>query len=121
MDIIKSKFIAFAYTLKLNSLTATKADYATFFDKLKKFNIECEYKIMEYDASGRLHYHGIIYLPKGFFRKRICIPGMHIKLVELYSRDGWLSYIKKDTHWDDYDHEDIQDLIENPLPQKKLI
>jgi hypothetical protein len=118
MNIIKSDTIAFCYTLKLNRLGATAADYDTFFDKCLKFNIKVEYKITELDSSGRLHYHGILYLKKGFFRKRICVPGMHIKLVECNNKEAWMNYIHKDVYWKYL--EDEQDKIENPLPTKKL-
>lgn len=93
MDIIKSTKIAFAYTVK--TLTSNN-DYQVFFDKLSKLSVKVEYKISELDSKGKLHYHGILYLDKGFYRKRICVSGFHVKLVELHDRVGWLKYIHKD-------------------------
>lgn len=97
MEITKADLIAFAYTVKtLGASDCTEADYAPFFDKIAKFGITCEYKIPEKDKNGKLHYHGILYLKKGFFRKRIMCKLFHIKLVELYDRKGWMKYIHKD-------------------------
>lgn len=96
MNIIKSDFIAFAYTVKINSLGSTEADYDKFFDKLSHLNIKVEYKISEFDKSNRLHYHGILYLAKGFYRKRICLKPYTVKLTEIYNKAGWEKYIHKD-------------------------
>lgn len=99
MEITKSDFVAFAYTVKFNKPLLdppTDADYKPFFDRLDKYKIRVEFKISELDKRGHLHYHGILYLRKGFYRKRCCIPGMHIKLDELYDKKGWVKYIHKD-------------------------
>lgn len=97
ISIRKADCIAFAYTVKiLQGNAATKQDYAPFFNKLDKLKIPVEYKICEKDSKGKLHFHGILYLKKGFFRKRICVKGIHVKLVELYDRKGWIKYIHKD-------------------------
>ncbi len=93
MDIIKSTKMAFAFTVK--TLTS-EINYDAFFKKLSKLSIKVEYKISELDSKGKLHYHGILYLDKGFYRKRICVTGYHVKLVELHDRQGWLKYIHKD-------------------------
>lgn len=97
IKVTKSDFIAFAYTVKtLGTTDVTEADYAPFFEKLSHFKIQVEYKVGEKDKCGKLHYHGILYLPKGFFRKRIMCQKFHIKLVELYDKKGWMKYIHKD-------------------------
>lgn len=98
METLRAGFIAFAFTVKIirRGTTPTEDDYLPFFAKLAKFQIEIEYKIPEFDKMGRLHYHGIIYLKKGFYRKKICVPGMHIKLEEIYDKKGWEKYIHKD-------------------------
>lgn len=120
MDITKSEFIAFAYTIKALGAVDGDHDYSLWFEKLKKFDISVEYKIAERDSLGKVHYHGIIYLPKGFFRKRLMMKGFHIKLVELYDRSGWVKYIMKDVElWrlDEHpDPDDSDELIED-VPQ----
>lgn len=116
MQITKAGFIAFAYTIKHNSGDPDKVcetHYEPIFHKWKQLGLELEYKIKEKDKQGRLHYHGILYLPKGFFRKRLMCKASdgkqyHIKLDEIFNRKGWIKYIEKDVKYnyleDDYDH-----------------
>lgn len=122
MDIVKKNYIAFAYTIK--SLGVNKDDdYSPFFNKLKRLNITVEYKISERDSKGKLHYHGIIYLKKGFYRKRLLLRGYHIKLEEIYDKAGWIKYIHKDVYWDyvEPDSEEyIDDYVESVKPTKRL-
>lgn len=85
-----------------------------------------------------LHAHGIIELKKGYLRKRLMKDGYHIKLEELYNKEGWLKYIRKSEdkifvncnfNYEPTD-EDIKDLAEyndeyrgnifNDLKKKKL-
>lgn len=97
MDISTSSTIAFAYTIKiLGTRDVTTADYDPFFTRLNKLSINVEYKVSEKDKLGKVHYHGIMYLSKGFYRKRIMINGYHIKLKEVTDKEGWLRYIHKD-------------------------
>lgn len=108
MDYTKSTKIAFAYTVKtLGDITT----YEPFFDRLNKFSIKVEYKVSELDSKGKLHYHGILYLDKGFFRKRLCVKGYHIKLDELYDRAGWIKYILKDQKKEEL--ETLDEMIES--------
>jgi hypothetical protein len=119
-EAINAPLRAYAYTIKSLG-SELEADYEPFFKKLDYFKITVEYKIKEFDKSGKSHYHGILYLPKGFFRKRIILKGFHLKLEELYNKAGWIRYIHKDIKWEDY--EDMEppeqdDLIE--MPTKRL-
>lgn len=101
MDIVKSDSIAFAYTVKaLGAVNINKNHYDSFFQKLDKLGVKVEYKIGEKDSLGKLHYHGIIYVKKGFFRKRIMMKGYHVKLEEIYNKEGWVKYIHKDVQFD---------------------
>lgn len=115
METDRSRFVAYAYTVKTLG-TNLDGDYTPFFNKLTKFGIKVEYKIFERDSKGKSHVHGILYLQKGFYRKRICSKGMHIKLKELTNREGWIKYIHKDVKWEDYD--DADEKIE--MPTKRL-
>lgn len=109
IKVTKSDYISFAYTVKtLGSAEVTNADYEPFFERLKLLNVHCEYKIAEKDSKGKLHYHGILYLKKGFFRKRISLRGFHIKLEELYDRKGWLKYIYKDVKYEHLDQQALE-------------
>lgn len=122
---VRSTKIAFAYTVKtLGPSTVTSNDYVPFFRRLEALGVEVEYKIDELDSKGKLHYHGIIYLKKGFYRKRVSLKGFHVKLEELYNKAGWLKYIHKDVppeQWpDDYSDEYIEDQEQMEMPKKRL-
>lgn len=98
-DYIRADSIAFAYTIKDNrkvSNNERKATYEDWFKRCQVWRIPIEYKCEEKDKQGRLHIHGIIYLKKGFYRKKLCMPNLHLKLVELYNKEGWEQYIHKD-------------------------
>lgn len=109
IKVSKSNFISFAYTVKtLGKADVTEADYDPFFKRLDDFGINVEYKVSEKDSKGKLHYHGILYLRKGFFRKRICLHGFHIKLEELYDRKGWIKYIYKDVKYEHLEQQALE-------------
>lgn len=94
MEVKKADFISYGFTVKDNRQDVT--DYKSFFDNVKNngCKVTCSYN--EYDSANRLHVHGIIQIPKGFYRKRLCLQGLHIKLEELYDPEGWIRYIRKD-------------------------
>lgn len=97
MEFIKAGKVAYAYTVKyLKNKTEEATAYERFFDKLSKFGIKVEYKVAERDRHGKLHYHGIIYIEKGFFRRRLITENISLKLEEIYDRSGWIKYISKD-------------------------
>lgn len=97
MDITTSSTIAFAYTIKaLGASDIAASHYDPFFNRLSKLSIQLEYKVSEKDKLGKIHFHGIMYLPKGFYRKRLCMNGFHMKLREITDKSGWIRYIHKD-------------------------
>lgn len=49
----------------------------------------------EKDSSGCLHMHGIIYVRKGFYKKRLQTPGYYIHVKDCYDIDQWLEYCQK--------------------------
>ncbi len=99
LEVVKSELVSYAYTIKDNRKVSNidRAEtYRAFFKRCKCWSIPIEYQIEEKDKQGRLHIHGIMYLKKGFYRKRLCMPNLHLKLVELYNKEGWEQYIHKD-------------------------
>lgn len=90
----KSDRTAWAFTVK--DVRADSTDYSPFFTRAEQFGCEIECKYKELDSKGKVHYHGIMLIPKGFFRKRLMQQGIHLKLDELYDRAGWMKYITKD-------------------------
>lgn len=116
MEVINSPTICYTYTIK--SLGSNlDADYTPFFDKLKKHRVKTEFKINERDSKGKSHYHGILYLEKGFWRKRLCCKGFNLQLAEPRSKKAWIKYIHKDVHWDDYEDDDDEKI---EMPTKRL-
>lgn len=95
MNVTKATTIAFAYTIKALG-SELNPDYEPFFSKLRKYKIHVEFKVGEKDSKGKLHYHGIILIKKGFWRKLLVSPGYHLKLVEVFDKKGWIKYIHKD-------------------------
>lgn len=92
----KAKYCGWAFTIKkLGNASVQPSDYAEIVGRLSSFGyVDCHY--YEKDSLGKFHVHGIINLRKGFFRKHLKFMGFHLKLVELYDRQGWERYIKKD-------------------------
>lgn len=116
MEITTANKLAFAYTVKtLGPATVTPTDYTPFFERLKKFSIEIEYKISETDKSGKLHYHGILYLSKGFYRKKLCMKGFHVKLDQIYNKQGWIKYIHKEYAYPPTTVQQMNDQYEDEL------
>lgn len=98
MEINKSQYVSYCFTVKDNRKEQT--DYSRFFSLWDKFEkegyITMDCKYYEKDIHGRGHYHGIVAIKKGFYRKKMCPDGYHVKLDECYNRAQWVRYITKD-------------------------
>lgn len=90
----KSKMVSWAFTVKDNRVDST--DYKEFFDRLESKGCNVTHKYGEYDKKGKLHYHGVVQIPKGVYRKSLLPNGLHMQLKELFDLKGWEKYIKKD-------------------------
>lgn len=88
----------FAYTLKDNRREQT--DYEMYFDIIRKMGIEVLTVYRERDSRGKLHCHGIMSIPKHFYRKSLrMFQGIHLYLTPIRSQsqeDGWQEYCTKD-------------------------
>lgn len=96
LDIVRSKHVPWAFTIK--NVHSGPDQYDQFFKRAEGFGCIIDCKYAENDSKGKLHYHGIILIPKGLFRKKLMLHGLHLKLDELYDRAGWLKYITKDAN-----------------------
>lgn len=88
----------FSFTAKINVsrfFNVKPSDYDTLFSLWVKMGCIIQTKVYEDDNSGRCHVHGIIEIPKGLFRKKIMMNGVHIKMDPIYDKSGWLEYIRK--------------------------
>lgn len=88
--------ILFAFTVKYNKGEAVDdSDYYRWFDNARKCECNILKSVSEKDSKGRLHYHGVMSVPRSLYRKRLSMSGFHFKLVELYDAEGWDVYIMK--------------------------
>lgn len=111
----QSKKTLFGFTVKDNRQDVT--DYDSFMDRAKRMECDIQEYYPEKDSKGRLHLHGIISIPKGFYRKKLMMSGLHLKLEEIYDIDGWRRYCKKSQPNTDENSEE-DELIE--IPKKSL-
>lgn len=96
-ELIKAVQEPYAFTVKKlggEPQAVLFKDYEDVIDHYKKMGYIKDIDF-EYDDQGRLHIHGIILLRKGFYRKKLCMKGYHIKLEQIYDEKGWLKYIHK--------------------------
>lgn len=47
-------------------------------------------------TKSHVHMHGILGLPKGFLRKKLCLEGYNLRMDPIYDFQGWEKYIQKD-------------------------
>lgn len=96
-EIVKLPYEPYAFSVKriINPITVTHESYIPIIELFQKHGT---IKAIEYenDSRGTPHIHGILILPKGFFRKKLCPKGFHIKLEYMYDEVRWLRYIRKD-------------------------
>lgn len=110
----------FAFTVKIN-----KKDATLTYDDIWSYwqvnhNVKIRSRYPEYDKKGKLHYHGIIKVPRKVFRKNLLLPQMHMKLVPLWNElaeQGWNHYCIKDQDIH-YDHPD-EHLV--PMPNHNIM
>lgn len=95
IEIKKNNFKVFTYTVKALGKDLDP-DYKKVFDKLNQHNVDIHYIQGERDDKGKFHYHGLINLPNGFFRKKLIVQGFNMKLEEFYPGDEWKKYAYKD-------------------------
>ncbi len=94
----------FAFTVKILSrkMEIDEKSYEPFFSHLYKFG-KSIYMRAEMDGKQILHYHGIVALPKKFYRKRLTVMGFHLKLKNIWSISGWTAYMNKSYLYSRYD------------------
>lgn len=95
IEIEKSPNECYAFTVKkLGGIAAKIEEYVPVICHMRDFGLikHIEY---EYDSKSKLHIHGIIVLRRGFYRKKLCVQGFHMKLELIYDDNGWETYITK--------------------------
>lgn len=98
---------SYAFTIKRvkSPTTVTEQSYAEIIDLWRKMGY-IKYLESEKDSKGVLHLHGVILLRRGFYRKKLCLEGFHVKLDLIYDETGWIRYIQKsrEVNASDYSH-----------------
>lgn len=87
----------YAFTIKFTSCPTCKpSDYESLvLDKWKALGAHIVDHVYEPDSKGICHCHGILTLPFNFYRKRLCIKGVHFRIDELYDEEAWKRYMNK--------------------------
>ncbi len=86
-----------AFTVKTNLKNGKKADsktYEKYFRNLYKLSEVLTY-CGEVDSKNILHYHGVIRIPNGFFRKNLCVKGYYTYLKRIFNVREWVDYCYK--------------------------
>lgn len=74
--------------------TVTEADYEPIISLMGTKLIR---HVFEKDkAKDHKHLHGIIELPRNYFRSKLMLKGFHTHFVRIYNIDGWVKYMEKD-------------------------
>lgn len=97
LDVEKSKFVSWSFTYKKSGKAdnVKSSDYLHILTVLKRHgNVTRNY--YEKDSKGKWHVHGVVELPKGFYRARVCLPGYHVHFKEIWNEEGWEDYMRKD-------------------------
>lgn len=87
----------FAITLKFNQKPdCVPSDYLSVLEEWKdSYGIVIHENAFEPDNKGICHMHGIIAIPKGFYRKRMQRYGLHVMIRPIKDRQGWIRYMYK--------------------------
>lgn len=89
-----------AFTMKVLDDTLDSSDlYLDILNTwVNKFGVKIINYVIEYDKfNNKLHLHGTISVPTGFYRKKLCFSdNVHICFRSVYDNEGWLRYIQKD-------------------------
>lgn len=110
MEEVKSSSQSWAFTVKKLGSNIFQSDYDFVMKIFNKHGKVFDH-IYEKDSHGIIHIHGIIQLDKKFHRKRLCIHGYHVKLVEIFDHQGWLEYMYKDVSKEPLPQETLKDLF----------
>lgn len=117
----------YALTLKKNvpkNVTCKRSDYDVIWKTFEKYDVQTRHLQWELDRSLRLHYHGVVILPKNFYRRKLMLEGFHLNLLPLRTMDDynrWVRYCYKDVppeEWPDIIFDEHDPPIEIKSGQK---
>lgn len=111
----------YAFTIKKNkgpTDTVDEDSYREVWALFEKHKIKLKHLNGELDSRLRLHYHAVAVIPKGFYRRKLCLKTFSTNLIPLKSKgdiDRWIHYCYKDCP-----PEDRPDLCEDAPLKVKL-
>ena len=96
----------FAITVRATSPNKDRQVYDLYHDFLAKSNKQCLLRSCVYErnklqGTTGVHMHGIIRLPKSYYRKRL-VPkngSFHVCLKKITDLQGWINYMQKDEYF----------------------
>jgi len=93
------EYLCLAFTIKkLGPREVELSDYTEqlhLWQERFKNSVMIEDFIREHDDHGKLHIHGIIYVKKNFYKKRLQIDGYYVHTTDMYSKEQWFQYMLK--------------------------
>lgn len=88
----------FAFTVKFlgkENVTKVPSDYDTVWSHWAKHKCIVLEKAFEPDSRGVCHCHGIVTIPKDFYRMKLQIMGVNAQFDVLTDKAGWRRYMHK--------------------------
>lgn len=86
----------YAFTVKIlkNPKVADQVSYEPFLKNL--YSLSSVLCICgELDSRKVLHYHGVIRITTGFYRKNLIVKNFHLYLRKVFDVNGWVDYCFK--------------------------
>lgn len=82
----------------------SRAAYEPYFSFIRRSNKKCElhkYVFEDNKSESGVHLHGVIRIPKGYYRGRLIPSGgaYHVKLEKITDMEGWIRYMQKDQNF----------------------
>lgn len=99
---MSEEYQVLAITVKKFSKSAkdlTIADYEFYINWVHKTFQDVMIRQVYYEKDKqhqRLHFHGVVIVPKGFFRKKLQKKDFNVYVTDVYYSKGWNEYSTKD-------------------------
>lgn len=86
----------YAITMKFNGTEEPDIFmYENLLKRWKRLDVHVPLRMYERDSHGRLHLHGLVRMPKNFWRGKLHSKNLHYKISSIFNRERWIRYCKK--------------------------
>jgi len=91
------EYQALAFTVMKHGKDCSIEDYqSNVLNKWSRLAVQLEEPYFEQvSVDSKLHMHGVLYVRKGYYKKKLQIPGYYVYVTDIYRLDTWLEYCKK--------------------------